>query len=153
MSAKPSMASLIAPSGTLMLPFRCSIGLDGIIPYNSLNGENNGDYLSVCSKGSFTLLPPLTGLSCPLPMHVNRESCEAAALSIGGKLQDGTLLDGSYDSVLFGCSIHSEAGSETYYNSNTNGINDGNYTSICHKLPVRKFIMALCSHLYFLPLY
>ena len=117
-------------------PFGCSINKfdRSYILYNSLRGTNNGNFEPVCSKGSFTLLPESYKGGCLSPRNIDKEGCVAAGLSVGGTLKDEKLIEVSMDKLPFGCSIQS--GGNIHYNSNMNGINDANYSSLCHELPV-----------------
>jgi hypothetical protein len=123
-------------------PFGCSIDISagaGYILYNSSRGKNDGNYQSVCSKGSFTLLPRTYKGGCPSLMNVSKDNCEAAGLSIGGKMSNnGKMYEGSWSHVPFGCSIGGGSGRLDFihYNSDTNGKNNGYYASLCHELPV-----------------
>ena len=77
-------------------------------------------------------------------MDISKEDCVAAALSAGGELRNGKMKEGSWGNVPFGCSF--EIGgllddNAVHYNTNTTGVNDGRFSSICHRLPV--------SHIYF----
>ena len=130
------------------VPFGCSINVSpvngGHILYNSYHGTNNGIYQPVCSKGEFTLLPKSYKGGCPSSKDINKEECAAAALSAGGGLRNGNMLEGSWGNVPFGCSIETGASNgdnAVHYGTNKNGVNDGRFSSICHRLPV--------SHIYF----
>ncbi len=120
-------------------PFGCSIqhGGDLAVHYNfDRNGQNNGGYQPVCSKGEFTLLPGSFTGGCPAPMNVNRDDCVAAGLSVGGKLNGGELTEVSQEDAPFapfGCSL-SVDDDTIHYNTKEDGVNDGRFSSLCHKL-------------------
>ena len=114
--------------------FGCSIqGSGGDIHYNNnLNGKNtnNGGYLPVCKKESFTL-PPWSFTSCPSFMDMTKEDCVAAGLSLGGRLRDCKLVEGSWTHVSFGCSI--QPGGDIHYNNNVDAKNTHGYIPVCKK--------------------
>ena len=70
-------------------------------------------------------------------MNVDKEGCMAAALSVEGVLRhDGLFKEVEWPYAPFGCSIGND--NLIYYNNET-GVNNGNYASICHELPVSFF--------------
>ena len=126
------------------VPFGCSLATksDHAILYNVKHGKNNGRFESVCSKGSFTLLPKSFEGGCPSSMNISKEDCAAAALSAGGKLRHGKLVEGSWGHTPYGCFIRAVNNEEfACYNSKEDGINSGNYESLCHELLVSEIFM------------
>ncbi len=120
-------------------PFGCfTYEGDSAIHYNSYHGKNDGRYQPVCSKGILTHLPASKQVSCPSSMNVSKEGCAAAGLSVGGKLRDGNLVEGTWGFTPFGCFL-SSGDSAVHYNNNVNGKNDGGFSSLCHELPVSKY--------------
>ena len=122
------------PSGSFGdRPFGCSMETKGdqAAHYNTFLGENAGYYESVCGKGRFMELPKLFEGECPLSMHISKEECAAAGLSVGGRLNNGNLIEGVWDTAPFGCSISYEDNDAVYYNGNADGVNDGRFSSLC----------------------
>ena len=124
-------------------PFGCSFfeigeNHDLAIAYNAYPGKNDGISEPVCSKGSFTLLPKSFKGGCPSSMNISKEDCAAAALSAGGNLRHGKLVEVSWDHAPYGCFITADK-KQAHYNSN--GVNDGNYESLCHELLVSEIFM------------
>jgi len=87
-------------------------------------------------------IPNTFSQGCPYSMDITYEKCAAAALSFGGKLVTNALTVGSWGHLPFGCSIETVTPTwdrkMIHYNTNINGMNNGGYDSLCHKLPVRK---------------
>ena len=115
-------------------------------PYNPLwysvhtsdckeNGQWDKDVVYECrnqgdSDSDFRLLPE-TFDRCPSLMYLSKEDCRKAALSLGGKLKNGSVADISVDHLPLGCSIQ-RATADTYYN-NRQGENNGKYKPVCNK--------------------
>eukprot|EP00957_Ditylum_brightwellii_P110047 8394267-Ditylum_brightwellii.AAC.1 len=97
-----------------------------------LLGENNGNYESVCGEGKFIKLPTLFKGECPSSMLISKEECAAAVLSVGGKIGVDGIVEGSFEEAPFGCSKHT-VDDTAYYNAKMDGLNDGNYESMCHE--------------------
>ncbi len=129
------------------LPFGCLIYHEGdaAIYYNSRYGRNDGRWESVCSRGSLTLFPKSFTGGCPPSMDFSTsQECAAAGLTAGGRLLSGSVAKGSWDHLPSGCSILQSNGG-IYYNSNSTGVNNGDYSSLCHELPVSNFNTFLAA--------
>ena len=102
------------------------------IHFNSFQRpKNDGGFQPVCSKGNSTLLPKTNKDGCPSSMSIDKDIYIAAGLSAGGKLPNGNLVDGSWGHAPFGCSVTSHG--DVHYNSNINGIDNGDFALLCHE--------------------
>jgi len=70
--------------------------------------------------------------SCPSFMHVTKEDCAAAGLSLGARLRDGILVEGHWNQVSFGCAIPGGHG-DIHYNTKTDATNSNGYQPVCKK--------------------
>lgn len=69
-----------------------------------------------------------------MSMNIDKEDCAAAGLSVGGVLRDGKLLEISSGQNPFGCFLSSHNDNGIAYNDYADGVNNGDYSSLCHKL-------------------
>jgi len=108
------------------------------------NAVNPGSFSPVCKVESFvSLLPKLT--SCPSKYIVSKEDCAAVALSAGGKLRStGKVAEKWMDHAATGCSIYHGSGN-IHFNTNPNSVNGGDFSPVCHKLPVSDFYIDILS--------
>ena len=79
------------------------------------------------------MLPPESDSVCPSSITVQKEDCKEAGLAVGGMLQGGEIVEGSWTDRPSGCFF----GPDIHFNTNPNGINNGQWHSICHKMEVR----------------
>lgn len=102
----------------------------------------------LCRHPNFQLGPGSSS-GCPAGASapVGKSECElaSAVLLPGGKKPGRKLMSGSWKNVPPGCSMQKND-LNAYFNSNTNGINDGAYTKVC---PVR----ATCNYQCYLDRY
>ena len=88
------------------------------------------DVSPVYEKEAFTL--PGSFITCPSFMDVSKEDCAAAGLSVGGKLRDGKLVEGSWHHVSVGCSLQGNGG-DIHYNNMLDAQNTHHYIPVCEK--------------------
>ena len=71
--------------------------------------------------------------ACPSSIVVQEDNCKDAGLAVGGMLQNGDIVEGSWSDRPSGCSF----GPVIHFNTNQNGGNSGKWHPICHKTEVR----------------
>ena len=86
------------------------------------------------------MLPLANDSKCPSSIVVQKEDCKAAGLAVGGMLQDGDIVEGSWTDRPSGCFF----GPVIHYNTNdqfdsqeTYALGNTHWHSVCHKMKVR----------------
>ena len=102
-------------------------------PINKCKYDDSGD------EKSFRVLPNSFN-KCPSFMYLRKQDCKDVGLSVEGILQNSKLHETSLISVQFGWSIDVDDGLAITYNTNHQGVNDGNYEA-------KNFLPYCQSHL------
>jgi len=69
-------------------------------------------------------------MKCPSSIEVKKEECKEAGLALGGTLINGEAAEGNWNNAPGGCFL----GPNIQYNENADGVSDGLWHSICHKM-------------------
>eukprot|EP00592_Proboscia_alata_P015364 CAMPEP_0194394644 /NCGR_PEP_ID=MMETSP0174-20130528/123964_1 /TAXON_ID=216777 /ORGANISM="Proboscia alata, Strain PI-D3" /LENGTH=512 /DNA_ID=CAMNT_0039190459 /DNA_START=269 /DNA_END=1809 /DNA_ORIENTATION=- len=96
-------------------------------------GVNNGYFQSVCfaADDEVTVLDAYKGSQCSAGhAGFSEEECVAAAMSIGGVLENDVLKVGEWSHAPYGCSIQ-ESDKTIHFGTSIEGINDGDFQPVC----------------------
>merc|ERR1712142_1107661 len=69
--------------------------------------------------------------SCPSYLDVSKADCVAAGLSVGGRLRNGGLVEGSWHHVSVGCSL--QGNGDIHYNTKVDAQNTGGFFPVCKR--------------------
>jgi len=117
-------------------PYGCFIeGEDKAIHFGTnIGGVNTGHLMQPVCKTALDearLLPaPWDGSSCKVGHDFPEDDCVDAALSVGGKLRNGSFIIGNFPDSPPGCFLE-PTDKGVHYNTNTDGINNGQFQPVC----------------------